>query len=205
LFSPLGIASAYLLAVPFAGAVLAAASLRRIRASGDELSGRRLAMAGLMFCCFFGAWAIAQDVGRRWVISEQARQFSDGWLQLMVEGKSLEAYQWKLDPNDRGAAAPALEQQYEGGPEEARRSYLASLPFRADDQGSALREFRFLRNESVTEMDTGEDVVIHRYEIVHEKNGKAVVETVLMNVRRIPDSSAAAVYWQLGELVIPRG
>jgi hypothetical protein len=207
LLAPLGIASAYLLLVPLAGALMAAASLRRIRASGDEFSGRRLALAGLLFSCFFGAWGIAQDVGRGWILSQEARRFCDAWLQLMVDGKTTEAYEWRRDPSERLGSDAALEKYYEHETQAAdsRSSFFTMLPFYADKQRSTLREFRYLGNDSVTADEFGAHTIVHRYQITYEKNGKPVTGMVRMTVKRIPDPSSNAVYWQLQDIQAPRG
>jgi hypothetical protein len=207
LLAPLGIASAYLLLVPLAGALLAAASLRRIRASGDEFSGRRLALVGLLFSCFFGAWAVAQDVGRGWILSQEARRFCDSWLQLMVDGKTTEAYEWRRDPGERLGSDASLEQYYEHESQAAdsRNAFWAMLPFHADHRGSALREFQFLGNYSVTAEEFGVHIIVHRYRITYEKNGKPMTALVRVTVKRMPLESSDTVFWQLQDVQAPRG
>ncbi len=201
--SPIGIAAPFLLFVPVAGAATAVAALARIRNSGGELSGRRLALAGLTLSLFFGAWSVTQDLGRRWILARQAREFCDGWLGLMQGGKVFEAHQWVREPSERFGSTADYKIVYEQTEEarEALESYLATLPFDATMQGTALRDFRYLGNESITYAEMlDEYLIVHRYEIVAEKDGKPRTDVVLLSVRRPPPNEDAFVHWQLREI-----
>jgi hypothetical protein len=199
--APLAVFSAYLLVLPPAGAVLALAALRRNRASGDLFSGRRLAIAALVISCFFGAWATAQWLGRPWVISSQARRFTDEWLQLLVDGKVHEAYQWSLAPGGRLAPSISLEAFYERNAEAAQNTdaFFAMLPFKTDAKTSLLKSFRFVGNDSVATGASGEDLIVHRYEIVHDKAGTLRNDVLLLTVIRHPPDDENFVHWQVRE------
>ncbi len=203
LLSPLGIAAPFLLVIPVGGILFALAALARIRSSAGELSGRRLALFGLALAVFFGVWATTQDLGRRWVLAWQARQFCDGWLQLMQDGKVCEAHQWVRAPEDRfGATADyrLIYEQTESAREELN-SFLATLPFDATMDGSSLRSFRYVGNDNITYADMlNEYVIVHRYEVVAEKDGKPRTDLILLTVRRMASNNDNFVHWQLRQV-----
>jgi hypothetical protein len=204
--APLAVFSTYLLVLPPAGAAFAVAALRRIRASGDLLSGRRLAIAALALSCFFGAWATVQWLGRPWVVSSQARRFTDEWLQLLVDGKVHEAYQWSLAPGSRLAPSISLETFYDKNAEAAQSidAFFAMLPFKTNAQMSLLRSFRYVGNDSVTATPAGENLIVHRYEFDHDKNGELKTDVVLLTVMRYPPDEENFVHWQVREVRAPR-
>lgn len=202
LLSPLGIVGQYALVLPILGTVVSVAALRRIRASEGELSGRRLALAGLTLSLFFGAWATTQLVGRRWLLSHEARRFCDQWLQLVQEDRTREAFQWTLEPERRVAPSIPLDTIFDEN-EEARkalREFFYDAPFPADDQGSALRDFQYLRNQSIATDSTGEEMIFHRYRLTFEKDGKVeTAETVLYVTRSLP-SETGVIHWQVRDI-----
>jgi hypothetical protein len=206
ILSPLAVINLYWVAAPLLSVVLALAALRRIRSSGGELSGRRLAVAALAIACFFATWAMSRDVGRRWILARDAREFCDAWLRQMVEGNVLEAYQWALDPGDRVAADVPLEAYYQRNEEAANNLevYYGVLPFKADDKTSALREFRYLGTENVMTAETGEDLIVLRYELIHDVDGEPKSDVVLITTRRLHLVGSKFVHWKMGDLRLER-
>jgi hypothetical protein len=197
--SILAVISSYLVVLPPVAGLLAILALRQIRASGEELSGRRLANAALVLACFFGAWGVVQHFGRPWVISSQARRFCDGWLQLVVDGNVLEAYQWTMPPENRLASSVPLGPFYEvhTAAKKALDDYFKMLPFRLDAEGSGLRSSRYLGNQSVALQETGEHLVSHRYQIMHERDGKPRTDVLIFNIVRFPPTEEKVIHWRL--------
>ena len=73
------------------------------------------------------------------------------------------------------------------------------MPFTTDAQGSSLKSFRFLGNDSVTTVESVEDHIVHRYEVVHEKDGQMKTDVLLLTVVRFPPADSGFVHWQVRE------
>ncbi|MBW3598855.1 MAG: hypothetical protein KY475_16470 [Planctomycetes bacterium] len=200
LLSPAAVLGQYAIAIPPLAAAFAVAALWRIHASGGDLSGRRLAAVSLVISLFFGAWAITDAFGQRWLMAHQAKQFCDGWLELVQEGKHYEAHQWTMDPHERLPPAISLEDYY--GENEAARSsalqFIALAPL-AEGEIPKLRDFRYLGNASVA-WEFEKLVVTHRYQLTYEAGEELQShEAELVAVRTLPPDSDVA-YWQLRDL-----
>jgi hypothetical protein len=57
-----------------------------------------------------------------------------------------------------------------------------------------------LGNDSVTKGGEGEDLVVHRYEISHEKQGQEKTDILLLTIARFPPGETGFVHWQVREV-----
>jgi hypothetical protein len=202
LLSPAAILGMYALVIPILGAGLAAAAVWRIHAGREDLSGRRLALVGLALSLFFAAWPIAESVGRQWLVAREAKQFCDGWLQLLKDGKVHEAHQWTLAPGERVPESLPLDTYYRDSEssQEAARQFFNLTPVPLGESGSVLREFRYLGNESIVrDTYSAEVVVTHRYAISYLAEGDARTGEATLRVARIESEETSVVFWTLRE------
>src|SRR5262245_55533638 len=79
----LGIASSLILTTPLlaplavAGIVVGIAASRSIRASGDQLAGRSVAVAGLCLATFFLGIGLTRHLARQSVLEQKGREMAD--------------------------------------------------------------------------------------------------------------------------------
>src|SRR5436190_1666991 len=130
----LGIASALILTTPLlaplpvAGIVAAIAALRAIGASGGQLAGRSVAIAGLSLATFFLGFGLSRHLARQAVLEQRAHEMADVFLELLQEGKSKEAHQFRQSPSVRISAPAAIAEHYEKNAEAAKelQGFVAS-------------------------------------------------------------------------------
>jgi hypothetical protein len=206
LLAPTALAMRHLLFIPVLGTVLGIVAIVRIANSDNALSGRRLAMIGLAFSLYFGVWAASQDLSRQWLLAREARHCCDGWLQLLQEDRTAEAFRWSLPPGERIVTRQPLVEYYRRDTEAGRAAerYLDGLPFPTNLEGSSLQSFRFLGNSSVVAAETGEQLVTHRYEVSYlNKDGEQRVDEILITATRHPPDDDGAVHWHINEIKRP--
>ena len=98
---------------PVLGFLLALLSLRRIGKSDSHLTGRRVAVAGLLLSLLFGSMATTRYSMRQFIINNQAEDFATLWFTLFQEGSLLKAHQLSMDPKFRLRDDVLLNEQYE--------------------------------------------------------------------------------------------
>src|SRR6266436_4047717 len=122
----LGIASALILTTPLlaplpvAGIVAAIAALRSISASGGQLAGRSVAIAGLCLATFFLGFGLSRHLARQAILEQRAHEMADVFLGLLQEGRSKEAHQFRQSPSVRITAPEAIAEHYEKNAEAAK-------------------------------------------------------------------------------------
>lgn len=131
----LGIASALILTTPLlaplpvAAIVVATIALRAIRSSGGQLIGQTPAITGLCLAAFFLGLEMAQQFSRQSVLEARAREMGDIFVNLLQDGKSQEAHQFRQPAGARITAPEAIAEHYEKNPEAAKElQSFVSLP-----------------------------------------------------------------------------
>src|SRR4051812_41871646 len=131
----LGIASALILTTPLlaplpvAAIAVAAIALRAIRLSGGQLIGQAPAITGLCLAAFFLGLGMAQQFSRQSVLETRAREMGDIFLNLLQDGKSQEAHQFRQPAGARITSPEAIAEHYEKNPEAAKELQgFISLP-----------------------------------------------------------------------------
>jgi len=130
----MGLASALILTtpllvvVPVAGIAVATVALRAIAVSGGQLAGRAPALCGLCLATFFLGLGMSQHLARQTVLEQRAREMSDVFLDLLMEGKSKEAHQFRQPASVRIIAPEAIAEHYEKNAEAAKelQSFVSS-------------------------------------------------------------------------------
>lgn len=121
-----------LLVVPLVAVVAGVVALRSIAVNTEVLSGRWLAVAGLLLAALFAAAAVSREISRDWVVTSRAERFGRAWLQAVVDGRLEVAYEMCLPPTMRQTPGTDLVKYYGGNPEknEALQQYFDNSPAR---------------------------------------------------------------------------
>jgi hypothetical protein len=106
LASPLCFGAPLLMAIPIAGAAISVLALQRIAASNGALAGRWAAIVGLFLCVAIGIAPFTREYVIRAYREQQAKDFSQEWLKLVVEGKTEDAFRLTIDATRGPAPAP---------------------------------------------------------------------------------------------------
>ncbi len=135
-----------LLVVPLVAAVCGAVALRSIAVSTAGLSGRRLAVTGLLLAALFAAAAVGRQVSRDWIVTSRAARFGRQWLQAVIDGRRELAYEMCLPPTMRQTPGTDLVKYYGGNPEknEALQRYFDDSPTRELAQFGAEGKLHYL-------------------------------------------------------------
>lgn len=136
-----------LLVVPVLAVVAGALALRATAAQRAELSGRRLALAGLALALFFATAAVGRLISRDTVLITRARQVADAWLELARENRREEAYEMTLIPRHRQPKDADLAGYYAGSAErnEELQEYFKVSPVRELFEHGGNGKLRFLQ------------------------------------------------------------
>ena len=87
--------------MPVLGFFLSWWALRRIRKSASAMAGRKMAMAGLALSLLFLAAAPTDWLVYRWMIRDEARQFSGLWFKYLTQDEPQKAFQLTEPPQSR--------------------------------------------------------------------------------------------------------
>ncbi len=96
----LGLASALafigplLLVLPFAGLGVGLLALAKIKANTDHLSGRTLAVWGIMLSVLFSVAATVRPVLLQKLLLQQGDAFGQRWMEMLSEGQDEQALQY---------------------------------------------------------------------------------------------------------------
>jgi hypothetical protein len=101
LLAPLALVDPLLWILPALGTLLSAMAIRRIKKSGAALTGRKMAIAGLMLSLALAAAAPTNWLVYRRMIRNEARQFSSLWFQFLAQNEPQKAHQLTVPPQVR--------------------------------------------------------------------------------------------------------
>ncbi|MCP3690905.1 MAG: DUF4190 domain-containing protein [Planctomycetaceae bacterium] len=86
---------------PLATITVAILALRGINRIESNLTGRGLAVTGLLLALLFGSMAPARHYMRKTAVNQQAEQFAMRWFTLLQKGSIYTAHQLLMDPKRR--------------------------------------------------------------------------------------------------------
>jgi hypothetical protein len=126
LLAPAALVDPLVWSVPLAGLVLGALALRQIARNAPEMTGRTLAVTGLVLSLMFGAAAVTNWYGYRWLVRREARQFAAAWFEALRHGEPHKAHQMIIEPDYRQPLDESLWTFYRDDPawEGHLRSYV---------------------------------------------------------------------------------
>jgi hypothetical protein len=183
---------------PAAATVCGALAMRRITQCSDALMGRPLAVSGLLLGLFFLSWAPTTYFADRWLISRQARHFSEQWLSAVFDGQLGRAYQATLTVRRRQPLGTDLDEYYEANPSERaeRDAYFQELLPRQLADLKGVGQYRFDRSLEIS-FDRDYTLAVLRYFIDDRSADKPVVHLQLEMIR---ETDRDGVYWTLIKL-----
>ena len=106
LASPLCFGAPLLMVIPVFGAAISILALVRIAASEGTLAGKWMAIVGLVLCVGIGVAPFTRGLAIRSLRTHQAKDFAEGWIRLIVAGKTEDAFRLTID-STRGPAPQA--------------------------------------------------------------------------------------------------
>ena len=87
--------------LPLATITVAIRAFRGINRVDSNLTGRGLAVTGLLLALLFGSMAPARHYKRKAAVNQQAEQFAMRWFALLQKGSVYTAHQLLMDPKRR--------------------------------------------------------------------------------------------------------
>ncbi len=184
--------------VPLTGFFLSAASLLRINHHTPLLTGRKAAIAGLILSTLFGVCAITFFVGRNWVLTGRAQQFTDAWFEHVRNGRFYEAHQFTIHPQLRMPLDSSLSQVYEND-EKTKEEYgkfLTKAPM--DVIAAQWKGMQVHHVEHAGQLIGPEqDSFVELYQVDFAPGSQPAQVLVYLVVRRIEDSKTGNEAWQL--------
>ncbi|MDO4573883.1 MAG: hypothetical protein Q4D98_01565 [Planctomycetia bacterium] len=149
--TPLAVFSTYFWILPILSICLTLFGLGHIAISKVPMTGKRLAFVGLCGSLFFGTAGVANEWTYQYCGTLSAREFSREWLQLMVEGRDMEACQLSQPTLQRATGMGIVSRFTESKTHvEMYRDFQKNTAVRAilrDFQGAKIR---FVRGEGST-------------------------------------------------------
>ena len=113
LLAPLSLIHPLLFAVPWIGLIVSWRALHNTAQPKSSTSGYGLAISGFVLVLVFGSWAPAKFAVEHVVLSRQARQFSERWIDLVRNGRLQDAHRWMLAPIQRPDPSMPTQHFYE--------------------------------------------------------------------------------------------
>jgi len=202
-FSPLMVCFAV------AAALVAIAALRSIARAQRPQLGRKAAVAALLLGVLFGVWGTTWRLVREQMVSAQAQQQADTWLQLVRTGRLQEAHQLHLAHESRQAPGADLGEHYKND-REARddfESFFRGEPLRQIVAAGERGSLRFLQRENVlNDSYSGQttDLVTLRYELNSSEKDQAEALVFLVTIARKVASGGAEAHWELRGVQLPK-
>ena len=120
--SSTALAHPILFVLPVVALAVGVMALREIRANPAELSGARLAVLGVALATLFGSWVISYKLASEHLLSKQAREVGQSWVDLVASGELRAAHQLMTRSDDRAAERADLAEYY-AAHREARQAF----------------------------------------------------------------------------------
>jgi hypothetical protein len=157
---------------PAAGLVLSFWALRRIK-KDDSLTGRKMALTGLLLSLVFVVAAPADWWEYRRIVRAEARQFSTLWFRLLRDDEPQKAYQLTLGLQSRHPLDDRLWAFYRSDAKlrEQLEDYVKSPLVRTLLALGPKAEVRFYETSGQTHENV-EDMVEQLYAVTYEEEGE---------------------------------
>ncbi|MCP4190341.1 MAG: DUF4190 domain-containing protein [Planctomycetaceae bacterium] len=181
--------------IPLVAVLCGAVALIKITRQPDALSGRPLALTGMALGLFFGVCAVTQFNTDRWVVTRQALEFSDQWLDAVAAGELEAAHQATLDYYLREPEGTQLVDNYQQDPEQLN----ALQDFFSEDVAKKLVELeanatRRLDRIQITPIKPGERYINLRYFIEPLDKSKPIVHLEIKIEMLLKDEG---IFWTM--------
>ena len=187
--------------LPLAALLLGVSALRRIQRPDANLTGRRLAIAGILLALFFGSLAPARHYTRRAIVDRQAAAFSERWFDLMKKGMASTAHQLLMDPKQRMPTDLVLDEQYANDVKmkDVLKQFVSDEPIRTMlEQG---KNARYERISTISHSTHLRVVTVKQLYHVHvEDEGGTRKIPLEFHVSCQYDRSTGQSYWTVSEV-----
>lgn len=193
LSAPLAMVDPMLLSIPMLGLFFSWWALRRIKSGDTGITGRKMAITGLVFSLFFLAAAPGDWLVYRWLVRTEARQFSAVWFEYIMQDEPQTAFQLTVTPQTRRPLDDKLWAFYRNNlrQREQLESYVKKPTVRTLLALGPKAQVRFYRTESQTS-DNKSDLVEQLYAVTYEEAGEKKSFFVLIRMLRslLPNGNA---------------
>jgi len=191
--------------VPIVTVTLAIAALKTISAEDSMVFGRKAALAGLAMALLFGACGLTRHFARPHWLYRHARPHAQKWIELVRAGRLKEAHQLHLSQEERESPGADLEAFYrdEKGAHETLSSFFGQAPLSEIVRIGRRGQLRFEGDVDVELTREGKartDVVILRYAIDYEDDGKPQTLWFLVSLGRKYDTEHREARWNVRDV-----
>jgi hypothetical protein len=186
LLAPLAMVDPMLWAIPMLGAFLNVWAIRRIKNNAPLMVGRKMALAGLTLSLLFAAAAPADWFAYRWMIGNEARQFSTSWLRYLTQDEPQKAFQLTLPPQMRQPPDDSLWHFYRDTPSLRREleGYVKGPLVHSLLALGPKARVRFYRTAGIARED-GNDVIEQLYAVTYEEASQRKSFFVIVRMQRV--------------------
>jgi hypothetical protein len=167
LASGLMLVSPVLAILPLLTVGVAFIALRQIASSEGQLTGRWPATVGLCLAMGFLGWGISRQSSRQTLLLAEAERAIDAWLELVRDGKLVEAHQRMRAADSRVKSEQGIKDYYATDREaqEHMDGFFASDPIKSFRAIGSDVEFRYEGVVTTTRHGLNDDVMV-RYDFV---------------------------------------
>jgi hypothetical protein len=208
LVSAAAIANPLAWCVPIVGVTLAIAALRTLSTENSMVLGRKAALAGLVMALLFGSCGMTRYFARQQWLYRQARPLAQRWIELVREGRLYEAHQLHSPQRDRISPGGDLDDFYQGedGAQSSLEVFFEQPPLSEIVRIGRRGQLRFEGDEDIDFAREGgakSEIVILRYAIDYEEDGKPQTLSFLVSVARKYDAEHREARWNVHEVIDP--
>lgn len=180
-------------------------SLRTIAANPTQLTGRTWAVLGLLLGLFFGGLTVSRYLSERTIVYTHARECADRWFDLVKHNQTYFAHQLSLKTRDRYRGSLELKQYYanELHLRTGWQAFFDAPPLK--DILAARGKCQFVYVGPVEYSEPYDDlVVVMRYRVQYELNGKSHDIPVRVEVRRDSKAEKPIDRWRFSSVKLEK-
>jgi hypothetical protein len=196
LLAPLAMVDPLLWSIPAAGTIVSWWALSRIKRGAPAISGRKMALSGLMLSLLFLAAAPADWLVYRWMVRTEARQFSVEWFKYLAQDEPQKAHQLTTVPQARQPLDDLLWAVYRNGPRlrQDLENYVKSPLVRTLLALGPKAQVRFYDTLGQAHLND-DDLVDQVFAVTYEEGGERKSFFVLVQMARMKTDNGAG--WRI--------
>ena len=186
LLSPLALVDPMLWSIPMLGAIVSWWALQPHPRGAPAISGRKMALAGLMLSLLFLAAAPADWLIYRGMVRNEARQFSGEWFKYLAQDQPQTAHQMTVAPPSRQPLDDRLWAVYRNAPRlrQELENYVKSPLVRTLLALGPKAQVRFYETAAQAR-DNDNDQVDQVYAVTYEEGSERKSFFVLVRMTRL--------------------
>lgn len=186
---------------PLATITVAILALRGINRADSNLTGRGLAVTGLLLALLFGSMAPARHFRRKAIVNQQAEQFAMRWFALLQKGSTCKAHQLVMDPKQRlpSSLIPFEEYQNDVKLKDVLDQFLGGEPIKTlvaqKDQAT------YTLVSQVTQSSHLQVITIKQlYHVQFQQDGSPQTIPLELSINCQFDKSSQQSYWSISDI-----